>query len=170
MRHRRVPVALLVLGLVGVLAFSCSGQRALPLPGCEPGSSGWIAAQSVPAAELAPCFDPLPAGWEVEKVIVDQNGTLVRLDSDRAGTLAAELRFRESCDLGAAVAIPSDQDGADAFEYIERINPGFSARRYYVFPGGCVWWEFDFDEVASAALSIELGDALSLVPRAEVGE
>jgi hypothetical protein len=149
---------------------ACSVEEATPLPYCEREGSGLIVIQSVPSAELLPCFNSLPAGWEVDTVAVDQDRTQVVLDSDRAGTGAARLRFEDECDVGEAIEVPSDQDGADQFEFIEQVEPGFRAQRYYVFTGGCAWWDFDFDDDASAALSIELGDQVTLLSRESINE
>ena len=127
-------------------------------------------AQSVPSAEFVPCLDSLPDGWTVAAVSIDQDGTVVRLDSDRAGPGAAELRYAETCDVHEAVAVPSDIDGAARFDRPERLEPGFREQRFYVFAGGCVWWEFDFADDASATLSIGLGDGLELFSRAALNE
>ena len=140
------------------------------VPYCEREGSGLIATQSVPSAELVPCFNSIPAGWEVDTVTIDQDGTQVILDSDRAGVGAARLRFEDECDLGEAVEVPSDQEAAHQFEFVEQVVPRFRAQRYYVFTGGCAWWDFDFDDDASAALSIELGSQVSLITRELVNE
>ena len=165
---RRLGTLAVVLGVgaLGVGGAACSLDQALPPPDCQRGESGLIVAQSVPGGELVPCLDPLPTGWTVSAVTIDQDGTEVALDSDRAGTGAARLQYRASCDRGEAVSVPSDQDGADAFEHVEQVRPGFRADRLYLFAGGCVRWSFDFDADASAGLSIELQDRLTLVPRA----
>jgi hypothetical protein len=150
---------------LGLSASACSIESTQPPPSCLEGKTAPIAAQSVPTAELIPCFDPLPAGWEVDNVRIDQAGTVIRFESDRAGGNAAIFHFTASCEVGEAVSAPSEVDGADRFEYIEEVDPAFRARRYYVFEGGCMWWEFDFDDDASAALSIELGDRLQAITR-----
>lgn len=167
-RRRRVPFVLVVaLALVGL---SCSVDRALPPPSCLSGDSGLIVAQSVPGAELVPCLGELPAGWSVDAVDITESGTHIRFDSDRAGESAARLHYENSCDPGPAVAIPVGPEGTDAFESIERLQPGFKGSRYFTFRGGCVWWEFDFDDGVSAALSVDLGTSLELVTRVAVNE
>ena len=163
---RSLAISALALRALG----ACSVEETMDQPACESGGSLIITAPSVPGDALVPYFAPLPAGWEGDTVTIDQDGTVVRLDSDRAGSGAAQLRYVESCSLGDAVAVPSDQDGADRYELIERVEPDFAAQRYYVFPGGCVWWDFDFREGASAALSIELGDALTLLTRTDLND
>ena len=45
------------------------------------------------------------------------------------------------------------------------MAPSFRAERYYVFPGGCVSWTFDFDEGTSATESVSIGSSLVLFPR-----
>ncbi|MCH7789662.1 MAG: hypothetical protein IH940_09490 [Acidobacteria bacterium] len=164
---RRPAVLILALALFGLAA--CSVDEALIAPECD-GGSGLIAAQSVPSAQLLPCFDSLPDGWSYATVHIDQNGTKVRLDSDRAGESAAVLSFDEQCDIGDAVAVPSNFDGADRFDAIERVQPGFRSRIYYRFDGGCVSWEFDFDSGTSATESIALEESLSLLTRESVNE
>lgn len=149
---------------------SCSVEQTLPPPRCEDEGSGLIVAQSVPDAELVPCLLDLPAGWEIDGVRIDDDGTRVRLDSDRAGDDAAVLHYTSSCDRGAAVAIPTDQVGAERYEHIERLTPGFRADRYYVFGGGCVRWRFDFDDGAQAGLSVQLDPSLVLVRRDDINE
>jgi hypothetical protein len=166
-RRTRLGVA---VALLLVATAACSVEDAMPAPFCQSEGSGLIVTQSVPSAELIPCFVAIPAGWDVATVAIDQDGTRATLDSDRAGTGAARLRFEDECDVGEAVEVPSDQDGADQFEFIEEIEPGFQAQRYYVFDGGCAWWDFDFDDDAPAALSIELAGQMMLLTRESVNQ
>lgn len=158
-------VALAVVLLVVASTTGCAVDETLPAPDCETGGSGLIVAQSVPTAQLVPCFGQLPAGWEFGHVFVDQSGTDVHLDSDRAGEDAAVLHFRAECELGDAVRVPSDQPLASRYELVERLSPGFRSERFYWFLGGCVSVRFDFDDDAPAGLSVELDDALTLVRR-----
>lgn len=136
-------------------------------PRCDGGST-LLAAQSVPPASLVPCFERLPEGWSFTTIDIDQSGTTVNLDSDRAGAGAATLRFGETCDVGSAAKVPSDLEGAERFDDIERLQPGFRARVFYRFEGGCVAWRFDFDNDASATESVAVEGALRLVGRDEL--
>jgi hypothetical protein len=161
------------MGILAVLVFTaaaCSVEDVMTAPDCQNGGSLLIAAQSVPTADLVPCLNPLPPGWAVDQVQITQDGTKIHFDSDRAGQGAANLVFEDSCDIGGAAAVPSDQSGAERYELIESVDPDFRAQRFYVFPGGCVWWDFDFSADASASLSIELGDALVLETRLALRE
>lgn len=167
MRRRTALLACLVLALGGT---ACAVDEAMPIPYCDREGSGLVVAQSVPGAELVPCLDPPPTGWQVTRVHVDQSGTRVHLDSDRAGEGAAVLRFAADCDRGEAVPVPTDIQDTERFEFIETVDPAFRAQRYYTFPGGCISWEFDFDRTASAALSIELGGSLRIIARDVINE
>lgn len=164
--RRLLAPAVLVAASASVT--SCALDDVLPPPECDGGGTVILVAQSVPGADLVPCFDPLPAGWVVASVTIDGEGTVVRFDSDRAGEGAAIFRYGPTCDLGRAVPGPSEYEGAQRYELVERVAPSLRARRTYVFDGGCVSWDLDFADGAPAALSIELGDRLALVPREEL--
>jgi hypothetical protein len=164
-RRRRL---LLAVVLAVVPAAACSVEETLPPPDCEDGGSGLIVAQSVPTATQIPCFQDLPAGWSFASVLVNEQHSVVTLDSDRVGEGAAVLRLDDTCDVSNAVAAPTDQTAAERYDEIERLEPGLRANQYYVFPGGCVWWTFDFDSGTSATEAVAVGDALVLVSRAEL--
>ena len=166
---RSITLAGLLI-LLGLSATACSIEDAQSAPDCVEGSSVYLEAQSVPTAQLVPCFDTLPDGWDVDNVRIDQEGTEVRFDSDRAGDDAAVFQYRASCDIGEAVNTLSEHDGADRYDHIESVAPSFKAQRYYVFEGGCFWWEFNFDQDATAALSIELGERVQTITRDELNE
>lgn len=153
-----------------VLSAGCSVDEVQDIPFCTREGTGMIAAQSVPGAEQIPCFDSLPAGWGADTVRVDQDGVRIDFDSDRAGDSAAVFRYAATCDPGDAVSVPSELDGIERYELIWSVRPRFVAERFYVVPGGCFWWRFDFDPGASAALSIELGDKVSLISRSDLNE
>ena len=170
-RHRRTGVPALVFLVLLALVVGCSVRETLYGPSCSGRTSALIAAQSVPTATLLPCFEELPAGWEMASVQVNQAGTHVMLDSDRAGESAAAFNFAATCTVApGAVSTPSDRAGAERFDLIERVTPSFRAMRYYVFEGGCVWWRFDFDRDVPSALSIELDNAVMLLERHVVND
>lgn len=159
---------LAVVASIAVLT-GCSVAEHLTAPFCEgQSSSAIIAVQSVPSATLVPCLDPLPAGWEVARTDIDETGTTVLLDSDRAGAGAARFHFVASCDPTGAIEVPSVHPDTARYELVHSVGPRFRSDRFHVFTGGCVWWEFDFDPEAPAALSVELGNTLQLASRQEV--
>lgn len=162
--------ALIVAAVLLLLVSACSIERALPIPSCTSGDTAILAAQSVPTAGQVPCFDTLPDGWDVVSTRIDEDGTVVRFDSDRAGEGAAVFHYVDHCETGGSVRVPSEYASAEQYELIERVAPTFRGRRFHVFEGGCMWWDFDFHEGAESSLSIELGDRLQLVSRAELNE
>lgn len=173
MRRRLAPLApatALVALATAVPISGCAVEEMLPAPSCADGNSALIAAQSVPTASMVPCLGRLPAGWTVAAVRIDEGGTTVELDSDRAGVDAAELHYRAECDVSGAVATPTDLPPADRFDAIEQVAPRFRGARHYVFPGGCVSWTFDFDTGVTATEAVAIGEALELWSRAELNE
>jgi len=185
--NRRRTVGAVGLATLFVLV-SCSVEQTLPPPNCSTGGTVLIVAQSVRSASQVPCLLDLPTGWTVATVQVNEHHSVVTLDSDRAGEGAAVLRLEEACDVTDAVSAPNDlialeEDDlgmdidaeappkpAERFDLIERVQPSFRAERFYVFPGGCVSWTFDFDEGTSATESVSIGNALVLTSRQELQE
>jgi hypothetical protein len=161
----RCALAVAVLGVAGCGVAGCGGGEEFPAPECGGGSTVLVEAQSVPTAGLLPCLDRLPDGWTIAHVRVDQGGTTVRLDSDRAGGGAAELRFRPSCDVTGAVRVSSDLPPAVRFDRIDQLVPRFRGARYYVSDGACTSWLFDFDDGVTATEAVAISDALQLVRR-----
>jgi hypothetical protein len=166
LKRRRTTTALGLAPLIVLV--SCSVQQTLPPPNCFGDGAGLIVAQSVRSASQVPCLFDLPTGWTVATVQVNEHHSVVTFDSDRAGEGAAVLRLEEECDVTAAVPAPSDQPAAERFDLIERVQPSFRAERFYVFPGGCVSWTFDFDEGTSATESVSIGNALALISRQDL--
>ena len=169
-RRRPALFAAVALCVAAPAVAACSVENTLPPPYCFEEGSGLIVAQSVPSASQIPCFGDLPAGWNFSTVLVNEERTVVTLDSDRVGDGAAVLRLEESCDTTGAVASPSDQPAADRYDMIERLRPGLRAEQFYVFPGGCVSWTFDFDSGTSATEAVAVDDALVLVSRVDLNE
>lgn len=172
-RSAWLPRRLAAAVLVSAVAFgaACSVAEHLAAPVCEGGSSSAIiAVQSVPTATLVPCLGRLPAGWTVARTTVDERGTSVVFDSDRAGAGAAQFHFAASCDTTDAVLAPPGFPGTVRYERIRSVAPNFRGDRFFVFNGGCVWWEFDFEDRAPAALSVELGNVLVMNDRQAVND
>jgi membrane-associated phospholipid phosphatase/tRNA A-37 threonylcarbamoyl transferase component Bud32 len=171
---RRVALA---LGLVAVTAFSAVQVTSmfrpyhdLPIegsPDCGTGDAAITVAQSVPSATLVPCIATLPAGWELGGVRVKRGRSRFWLDSDLAGDRAVEatLTPRDECDVSDATPVPSDEVGTDRYEQPERLPPGLRSTRFYLFPGGCVTYRFDFDDEATPELMFSADQALAFQPR-----
>jgi hypothetical protein len=85
-----------------------------------------------------PCLRPLPAGWMVGNVTVNNGRSVVPLNHDRAGTGVLVLRLAAHCDPQGATQITSNQPQVQRYQRIDRLTPRFEATHFDLFPGGCV--------------------------------
>ncbi len=155
-----------LLGVAGVAGLAaCAIKETIEAPACEGDTSVIIVAQSVPGASKVMCLDPLPRGWEYEEVKIDESGTRIELDSDRAGSASAIMHYTATCDTGDALSTPSEFPGVLRYERIRAVAPAFVADRYYTFEGGCLWWRFEFDPEVPSGLSVELGGIVQMADR-----
>jgi hypothetical protein len=83
----------------------------------------WLMAQSVPSASLVPCLGSLPAGWSVGLVTVNNGRSVIRLNHDRAGADALEVRLTAGCDTRGATEVMSNQPQVRRYQRIERQTP-----------------------------------------------
>ena len=166
----RTRVLIAALGLV-VVASGCATIVPPQAPSCgEEGTAEMliIEAQSVPTAALVPCVGALPVGWSFETFHVDDDGTTFYLDSDRAGAQAVRVDLKDDCDIGGATEVPTDTPGAHQFEKIDALGDRYAGTRYYVFEGGCVTYNFDFEGSGRTELAREVSLALDFFPRSEL--
>jgi membrane-associated phospholipid phosphatase/tRNA A-37 threonylcarbamoyl transferase component Bud32 len=98
----------------------------------------WLLAQSVPSASLVPCLGPLPAGWSVGPVTVNDGRSVIRLNHDRAGTSVLIVQLMAGCDTQGASQVNSNQPQVRRYQRIDRQTPRFEAIHFDRFPGGCV--------------------------------
>jgi hypothetical protein len=157
--------------LVALSASACAGRQHQQ-PACSGESAIFVlSAQAVPSATLIPCTLPLPGGWS-------HGGTQVRaglvrfwLDSDRAGTRAAELTLTATCDLAGTTPLPRSagedrlqQYGLRRYEVPLARQPGGTVR-YFVFAGGCVTYRLAFTRQTAPALFDQADQLLAFTPR-----
>jgi hypothetical protein len=70
----------------------------------------------------------------------------------------------------SASEVPSDEPGMRRFERPDRLPPHLRATRSYLFPGGCVTYEFAFDSEETASLLFDADGALAFQGRAKLVE
>jgi tRNA A-37 threonylcarbamoyl transferase component Bud32/membrane-associated phospholipid phosphatase len=171
---RRVSLAFAVLAAafiavyVGAQAFRPVGDVGATAPPCGIGHSMILAAQAVPSAALVPCVAALPSGWQAGGADIATGHSRFWLDSDQAGAAAVTITLSATCDVSGARLVPSDQPGTRRFERQLSQRPQFAALRFYVFPGGCVTYQFSFAPGASPLLAILVNGAVGLVPRSRL--
>jgi tRNA A-37 threonylcarbamoyl transferase component Bud32 len=136
-------------------------------PDCGTGEQVVLIAQAVPSATQVPCLAALPAGWALGDVDIERYEASFSLDSDQAGERAVEamLQPRDRCELDGAVPTPSDEVGTERLERPDQLAPGLRTTRFYLFPGGCVTYRFDFADDAGPELIFDVEQALGFVPR-----
>lgn len=165
-------LALLVLLLGGCADMSAGVFQQGRAPACEyrgqPGSPVVILeAQAVPSATLLPCVKLLPAGWSVSDVFITNRRARFTLDSDRVGRHAVTVVLERYCQFPHATRVPSDEPGTRRYEEIGplRSGVGFTGARFYLFPGGCVTYRFEFRGEEQAEPIGEVTLAISFVTR-----
>ena len=143
-------------------------------PSCGTDDVMVLVAQSVPSATSVPCIASFPAGWTLGGVSIERGRSEFWLDSDVAGERAVEATLLppDDCDVGDAVAVPSDEPGMERFEQPEQLRPSLRVTRTYLFEGGCVTYEFAFDTDTDtdAALLFDANNALGFQPRESLVE
>ena len=126
-----------------------------------------LMAQAVPEATSVPCLATLPAGWDLGGVEVedgdrDGSGSTPTSAGDRA--VEATLLRATSAESRARARCRATRPGSGATSGSEQLPPDLRSTRYYLFPGGCVTYEFAFDGRASASLIFDADSALAFQP------
>jgi tRNA A-37 threonylcarbamoyl transferase component Bud32 len=132
----------------------------------------WLLAQSVPSASQVPCVRaPLPVGWSVSMVTVNDGRSVLTLDHDRAGAGALVVRLAATCDPGGAVEGPSATVGVRHFQRIESsAGGGFGATWYDRFPGGCVTSRLHLTTDPNGEFAAQAPQVLGFTTRAALQE
>jgi tRNA A-37 threonylcarbamoyl transferase component Bud32/membrane-associated phospholipid phosphatase len=125
----------------------------------------WLLAQSVPSASLVPCLRPLPAGWSVAQVTVNDGRSVIPLNHDRAGPGVLVVRLTAACDIRGATQMQSDHPQVRRYQRIDRLAPRFEATRFDVFPGGCVTAQAAVPAANRAEVTSELATILHYTSR-----
>jgi tRNA A-37 threonylcarbamoyl transferase component Bud32 len=172
---RRVALGLgMLLAIVlsvstGIAAFLPSQNgTVIPVvssPECGTGATMILMAQAVPSATALPCIATLPSGWTFGVAVFRSGDAQFSLDSDQAGIGAAVITLEETCDVRGAVETPSDEVDTRRFEAPTQVQP-LNDRRTYLFPGGCVTYDFSFSASSPTSLVFDVDSAVSFVPRA----
>jgi hypothetical protein len=139
------------------------------MPGCEADSRLGIVAQSVPGAAYVPCISELPTGWSFTGADIDQDGTTITLESDRADR-PVEISLTSTCDIGSATPIAPSAEGSRTYQLIASVDPRYSGSFIDVFPGGCIVSSYDFERGAHISLVTELQQAVDLYSRRQLGQ
>lgn len=167
----RRPIRLaLLLALFAIAAGCALAPDSTDTPWCDDYGVLMLEAQSVPSAQLLPCFELMPKGWSPGKTHIDEHGTTFTLDSTVAGNGAARISLTAECATDGYVQVPSDEGDTERFELVTSVSDRYTGARVYRFAGGCASIDFVFDAGVSASLANEVSLALSFVPRESVNQ
>jgi hypothetical protein len=153
-RGRVIAALAALLAGAGLSACSSNNNSAtIAQPVCPAGDDGTasnavvLMAQAVPTATWVPCLrTTLPQGWEFRELDARTGVARFWLDNMLAGKNPIQVRLERSCDTLGATEIPTDRDGMRRFERVTMTTPRFEGRRYYVFEGGCITFDFELDD------------------------
>ena len=175
---RRVALAaglVLLVGFAGIQAaslFTPSHDLGVDgSPRCDTGDDLTVLmAQSVPAATMVPCLASVPVGWKAGNADVERGRGRFTLESEgeHSRKVTVTLRPTGACEVAGASPVPSDEVGADRFERPRALAPGLRSTRYYLFPGGCVTYDFAFGAGDEPDLVFSAETALGFVDRADL--
>src|ERR671911_61273 len=129
----------------------------------------WLQVQAVPSASLVPCVRPLPVGWSLGGVFVNDGRSAIGLHHDRTGGEAMEARLTAGCATGQAAEEPSGQEGVRRYQLVERQAPWFTVVRFDVFPGGCLTTRIRTPTVHRAEVTGSAAGILGFTSRGQLG-
>lgn len=166
MTRRRWLGAVAAVAAVGLVACGPTHvQREFQQPTCVLRNDAvGLMAQAVPTARLLPCIAQFPAGWSFDSSDVERGRARFWMDSDRAGARALEVTLTEACEP-SGTEIPSDEPGTRLFVHLDSIRPRYRGTRYYLVPGGCVTYRFDFPTEGATVFSTDASTAIGTVRR-----
>jgi hypothetical protein len=179
---RRIGLLALVVALLAlfgsIIADSVTTNEAGKTPlnntslRCTELEALWLLAQSVPSASQVPCVRaPLPVGWSVARVTVNDGRSVLTLDHDRAGAGALVVRLTAACDPGGAVGGPSPTEGVRHYQRIESgTGGGFGATWFDRFPGGCVTSRLHLTTDPNGEFAAQAPQVLGFTSRAALQE
>jgi hypothetical protein len=168
--RRQLVLAALAVAVAAVAGTGCGMTTNTSSPTCTSvhPESLYLVTQAVPSAGLVPCVTAFPGGWSLGSVDVHNGQASFTLNSDRGGSEALTVTLRKSCDVTAAIEVPSDHPGTARFDQMPTVDRGFRGLRTYRFDGGCVTERFQVEAGRAGALVDESSLAIGFVTRAEV--
>jgi tRNA A-37 threonylcarbamoyl transferase component Bud32 len=168
-----VLLAFTVQQIVGGFANNEAGKTPLNISNldCVHLEPLWLMAQSVPSASLVPCVRaPLPVGWSVGNVTVNDGRSVLTLNHDRAGDAALVVRLTAACNPGGAVEGPSPIAGMRHFQRTESRAGEFTATWFDQFLGGCVTSRLHLTTDPNGEFAAQAPQVLGFTTRAALQE
>ncbi len=170
----RVALAVAVL-LVTVVVVQLGYRMFIPAdlpivdqPGCSNDDVMVLMAQAVPTAGAVPCIVAVPTGWRADMVRVQNGRAWFELETT-GHVVEVTLLPPGGCDVAGADEVASDELDMRRYERPTQLPPDLRTTRTYVGTGGCVTYEYRFDnDTDGASLMIALDPVLEFRPRREL--
>jgi hypothetical protein len=110
----------------------------------------------------------MPEGWDWTQFQVFDGESNLYLESDRARGHPVKVLLAPNCDPGDSSKVPSDELDTERFERISAVSDSYVGTRFYVFEGGCVTYDFDFQGVGRTALAEQASTILGFQRQADI--
>ncbi|MGI9528269.1 MAG: hypothetical protein ACR2NG_01035 [Acidimicrobiia bacterium] len=111
---------LVTIAAVAMIAAGCANTLGRSVPECDRGTGTLVlAVQSVPTSDYISCVEGLKAGWEYEDLEAKSGQSSYTLDSDRMGQSFVRIDNVESCDVGEATLVDTDDRGIELWKDID---------------------------------------------------
>ena len=108
------------IAALAMIAAGCASEVGRSVPECDHGSGTMVlAVQSVPASDYVSCIVGLKAGWDYEDLKAQSGRSYYTLDSDRMGDSFLRVDNVESCDVGAATLVDTNDRGIELWKDVD---------------------------------------------------
>ena len=78
------------------------------------------------------------------------------------------VELTAACELAGAAEVTSEQPGARRYLRVDHDTAGFSATRFYAFPGGCITERISVPAASGQQLTTETSSAIGFTTRQEL--
>ena len=112
---------LITVAALAMVAAGCANTLGRSVPECDHGSGTLVlAVQSVPSSDYVSCVVGLKAGWDYEDLEAKSGQSSYTLDSDRMGQSFVRVDNVESCDVGEATLVETDDRGIELWKDVDK--------------------------------------------------
>jgi hypothetical protein len=171
----RVATAAAIVGLMSGCAASLRiGDAGTPGPTCLQAFHGRpeelngtlvLSAQAVPTAAQVPCLTSLPAGWAFDSFSARRGQSRIALTLGPNREKALVVTLTRDCDVRSATRVRTDRSGARRYEDVQVSAKAYAGDSYYLFPGGCITFEFHINGVGAAPTARMVAGSVRVVDR-----
>ena len=104
-------------------------------------------------------------GFRYERLEATNHGTHLWLKSGGEGSDEVEVSLSQVCDLRGTQETRSAPTGMRRYQRVDDLGSVYRGKWFYVFPGGCVIYQFDLHGASAAKSAAAVAAALGFVSR-----